>query len=167
MFNVSVTRARSSVTVVHSIEAADLTNENISYIRDYLRLAERFSVSGADQFVSETPPPGFLRSVGRYIVSLGVPEDRVVYNYGVTDGSVKIPIAVLGEDKTRAAIGVWCERGGGAYDYFDGNMRYYESLVSRGWTLHRVSAHDWSDNAEAERRSLADAVRRALTGTDA
>lgn len=167
VFNVSVTRARSSVTVVHSIEAADLTNENISYIRDYLRLAERFSVSGADQFVSETPPPGFLRSVGQYIVSLGVPEDRVVYNYGVTGGSVKIPIAVLGGDKTRAAIGVWCERGGGAYDYYDCNMRYYESLVSRGWTLHRVSAHDWSDNAEAERRSLADAVRRALTGTDA
>ena len=36
IFNVAVTRAQSLVTVVHSVRAAEITGDSVSYIRDYL-----------------------------------------------------------------------------------------------------------------------------------
>lgn len=163
VFNVAVTRAMYSVTVVHSVKGHELTESSVAYIGEYLRMAEKFAAGERGGFAGSDPGPGFFRSVGGYIRSLGISEDRIVYDYGVTDGSVRVPVAVLSPDKSRAVLGVWCERdvAGSGYDYYDCEMRYYESLAQRGWTLHRISAHDWTDNAEAERRALAEAVMSA------
>lgn len=167
VFNVAVTRAKYSVTVVHSVRGAELTESSVAYIGEYLRMAERFAAGGRDGFVGNDPGAGFVRSVGEFIKSLGIAEERIVYDYGVTDGSVRVPVAVLSSDMSRAALGVWCERDQAAlgYEYYDGAARYPDMLRRRGWTLHAVSAHDWTDNADAERRALAEAVRTAL-GTD-
>lgn len=161
IFNVAVTRAQYSVTIVHSVEPCDITGENVSYIREYLEIARRFAEGGRGQFVSEEPERGFLKSVGDFIVSCGIDAKRVVYNYGVTEGSVRMPIAVLSSDMQRAELGVWCEKPtGNKYNYLDYNMRYYMNFAACGWNLCRIYAHDWVDNAEAEREALAAALKK-------
>lgn len=163
VFNVAVTRARCSVTVVHSVRGADIAGSSVGYIGEYLDMAERFSRGGRVVFGGSDHADGFTGSVGDYIKSLGVSEERIVYDCGVTDGSVRVPIAVLSEDLSRAVLGVWCERGPECgYDYNDLNSGYYDSLKERGWQLHRVFVHDWMFNAEAEKKSLAEAVKSAI-----
>ena len=163
VFNVAVTRARCSVTVVHSVLGSDLRGGSVDFIGEYLDSAARFARGGRSGFAGKTSAEGFIGSVGEYIRSLGVPEERIVYDCGVTDGSVRVPIAVLGKDMTRAVLGVWCERRPeNGTDFYDLNVGYYDSLAKRGWKLHRVFAHDWIDNAEAEKKALADAVKDAL-----
>ncbi len=155
IFNVSVTRAQYEITVIHSIRASEIDNEHIDYIKKYLEISSRFSKDGKEQFVSIQPKDGFIRSVGEFIASLGISPERIVYDYGVTKGSVKIPVAVLSEDLTEAKVGIWCEKAlGKDNNYIDYNMRYYGNLVARGWKLCRVYAHDWIDNAQAERNQL-------------
>ncbi len=161
IFNVAVTRAQSSVTVIHSVQAEEITGESVAYIREYLALARRFAAGGREQFVSEPPQAGFVQSVAEYIASCGVERERIVCNYGVTDGSVRMPVAVLSKDLSRAELGVWCEQPAGKkYNYLDYNMRYFENFERCGWNLHRVYAHDWADNAEAEREALAAALKK-------
>ena len=94
-------------------------------------------------------------------MSCGIDAKRVVYNYGVTEGSVRMPIAVLSSDMQRAELGVWCEKPtGNRYNYLDYNMRYYMNFAACGWNLCRIYAHDWVDNAEAEREALAAALKK-------
>ena len=164
IFNVAVTRAQSSVTLVHSVYGREITGANVSYIRDYLLKAEQFDKDGLDQFVSADPGLGFIASVADYIVSLGVERKRIVLGYGVTDGSVRIPIAVLSPDYKTAQLGIWCETPTKKnYNYLDYNMRYYDILENRGWKLFRVFAHEWVNNAEAERKNLAEVIKKYIT----
>ena len=163
IFNVAVTRARSSVTFIHSIRSMDIENPRVDFIRDYLANVERFgSVEGEnrDQFVGEKDMPlGFIRSVGNFLVECGVPEDRVVYDYGVTQGSIRIPIAILSSDYSRADIGIWCEKDVKNMQYYDYNARYYEILKDRGWSLYRLQAHDWYFNHEQEQIKIKKLLR--------
>lgn len=159
IFNVAVTRAKNMVTVIHSVRAAEITAENVSYIREYLETAARFSQGGGGQFVCGEAENGFIQSVANFILTKGVAPERVVVNYGVTEGSVKIPIAVLDETLSRAQLCIWCEKpAGGGYDFLDYNMRYPSSLKARGWKLHRIFIHDWVDNNLNERQSLEKAL---------
>ena len=67
----------------------------------------------------------------------------------------------LSEDLSRAELGIWCELPvGKKYNYLDYNMRYVETFERCGWKLHRVYAHDWADNAQAEREALAAALAK-------
>lgn len=159
IFNVAVTRAQSSVTVVHSVHAYEIVNDNISFIRDYLSVAEKFGKSGKGQFVSADPGKGFLADVAKFVVSTGISSDRVVLNYGVTDGSVRIPVAILSEDKSCALMGIWCEiPTEKQYNYLDYNIRHFESLEVCGWKLFRLYIQDWYDNRE----SAEDKIRNEL-----
>ncbi|MDE7301422.1 MAG: hypothetical protein K2N47_04550, partial [Clostridia bacterium] len=163
IFNVAVTRAQYMVTIVHSVRANEITGDNVSYIKDYLETVERFNSVGRDQFVCEDAGQGFISSVADFIESKGIPRDRIVTGYGVTDGSVRIPVAILSKDLSRAIMGVWCEREtGNKYDYLDYNMRYSRSLEACGWKLHRVSIHDWVDNKQNEQRELETALDKIL-----
>ena len=84
--------------------------------------------------------------------------------YGVTKGSVRIPIAVLSPDFRTAQLGIWCETPTkNNYDYLDYNMRYYNILKDRGWKLYRVFAHEWVNNAEAEKDNLAEVINKYVT----
>lgn len=160
IFNVAVTRAQSSVTVIHSVQAEDITQTNLAFIRDYLLYVRRYCGDNIrEQFVSKEFENSFMHAVGEYIISLGVARERVVYGYGGTKGSVRIPIAVLDEQLNSALLGVWCETSHRAGDdYYDCNMGRYSSLAVRGWNFVRVYAHDWVDNAKATRETIAAAV---------
>ena len=142
------------VTVVHSVRAAEISGENIDYIKEYLQTVERFS-QGGGQFVSETTDSGFINEVAAFVRACGFEAERVVTNYGVTEGSVRIPVAVLSKDLKRALLGIWCEKPvGGRYDFIDYNMRYKNTLENCGWRLHSVSVHDWVDNRQNEQEAL-------------
>ena len=92
-----------------------------------------------------------------------MPKERVIVNYGVTEGSVRIPVAVLDKGLKRAVFGVWCEKPvGGRYDFLDYNMRYAATLKNCGWRLHTVYIHDWTDNKQNEQRALADELARII-----
>ncbi len=166
IFNVAVTRAKNKVTVIHTLTARQMAgNDRIAFIRNYLAGVERFADMSA-QFVSATPEKGehFIRAVAEYVQSLGVAKERIVTDYGVTDGSVRIPIAVLSADLTRAELGLWCETPvQKKYDYFDYNARYVTSLISRGWNIHKVYAHDYFDNVMAEQAAIKAAVQKFVT----
>ncbi len=164
IFNVAVTRAQNKITVIHSVKPEELgENPRIAFIRDYLLLVRRFSKAGRGQFLSGTPEKGenFVKSVAGFVVSCGYDRERVVINYGVTEGSVKIPVAVLSEDLSKAELGIWCEQPVmKKYDFFDYNLRYYRSLQKRGWNLCRVFAHDWADNRRHEEEALLNALKK-------
>ncbi|MCM1439052.1 MAG: DUF4011 domain-containing protein [Roseburia sp.] len=163
IFNVAVTRAQNMVTVIHSVRAAEITSDSVSYIKEYLETAERFSREGGGQFVSEKDENGFVCAVADFIRSKGFAPERVVVNYGVTEGSVRIPIAVLDETLSKALLGVWCEKpAGGRYDFLDYNVRYRSSLKSRGWKLHEIYIHDWVDNHAKETQALERALSEIL-----
>ena len=137
IFNVAVTRAQSEITVIHSLTATQISqNPRIAFIGDYLSLVEKFAAGGKTQFVSTLPESGanFISNVADFIVSCGVDRSRVIINYGVTDGSVRIPIAVLSKDLSHALAGIWCEIPVlKKYDYIDYNIKYVRSLCGRGW----------------------------------
>ena len=116
-----------------------------------------------EQFTAREPDNAFIRAVGEEIVACGVSRERVVYGYGGTKGSVRIPIVVMSEDGRRAALGVFCETAHRAgEDYYDCNEGRVNSLISRGWKIIRVYAHDFSDNGRATRERIAKAVERFI-----
>lgn len=163
IFNVAVTRAKSSVTVIHSVHPTDITGENVRYIGEYIDTAARFAESEHSVFSSVVEPPerGFVTKIADYLTSLGIDKERIVFNCGVTEGSVRVPLAVLSKDLKDAELGIWCEtapRPGSSY--IDENCRYYNMLENRGWTLYRVYACDYVYNAEAERARLKAAVEK-------
>ncbi len=148
IFNVAVTRAKKSITVIHSIKSFEITDDtNIGYIKDYLSIVETFS-SEDEQFVSE-PPTNLEKSVGTFIESLGF-NGRVVYNYGITDGSIRIPIAILSTDLKKAIGGIFIESDlASKFNYLDLNVHYFNILTNRvGWKLYRLYASDWFRNSE-------------------
>ncbi len=161
IFNVAVTRAQYTVTMIHSIRPEQISNEKVRFIAEYLETVERFAQNGKEQFVSEDPGLGFVNAVREYLISEGIAKERLVVGYGVTKGSVRIPLAVLDESLSEAKLGVWCELPTKKdYDFVDYNARYYDNLVSRGWKLHRIFAHDWVSNNETERRKLRELVAK-------
>ncbi|MDE7086940.1 MAG: hypothetical protein K2O67_01985, partial [Clostridia bacterium] len=162
IFNVAVTRAQYAVTVVHSVRAHEVTG-SVDYNGEYLETVERFADVGRGQFVCERAEKGFVGEVAKFIESKGVSPERIVINYGVTDGSVRIPVAVLDKDLKTALLGVWCEKpAGGRYDFIDLNMRYKKSLERCGWKIHSVSIYDWVDNGKNERKALEKALASIL-----
>ena len=166
IFNVAVTRAQSFVTVIHSLTAEQISaNARIKFIGDYLALVRKYSSGGRDRFISTVPEKGanFVASVCSYLEECGIPRERIVVGYGVTDGSVKIPVAVLSKDLSRAELGIWCELPVlKKYDYLDYNVRYVRSLISRGWNIHRISAHEWLDNGKFEKDGLKKVISKLI-----
>ena len=150
VFNVAVTRAQKSVTLVHSLHSWEITNDNLSFIKDYIRLVEDFAADERGvQFVSAPRRDGFVSSVARALAEAGIPEHRIVQGYGVTEGSVRIPIAVLSEDGRSAVLGIMCETAlGRKYNYIDYNVRYHDILAARGWRLRRLGIQEWFDDGE-------------------
>ena len=160
IFNVAVTRARASVTMIHSVRHTEIENR---FIKSYLEITEKFDRDGRMQFISagDTKKLGFIRSVADFIIEeLGIPEERVVINCGATEGSVRLPIAILSPDMSEAMLAIFCETPSSGTNYIDDNIRYYNILRSRGWNLHKVFIHDWVDNKDNEKQTIAEAIER-------
>lgn len=173
LFNVAVTRAKESVLLVRSVHATDIRlsepgkeESNIAYLREYLANYERFSdvddVSSA--FVCEATNSGFIRSVVSVLVKSGIDESRIVTGYGVNEKSVRIPIAILSPDKSKAELGLWCETDPlQKFDYFDYACRFPRILRMRGWKMYSLFGYEWVRNYEEESERLVDFVHANIT----
>ena len=160
VFNVAVSRATDSITVIHSVKAADAKPD---YVKRYLEIVEYFNSNNHSPFVSQEPERGFIKNVRDCILrDFRLPPDRVICHYGATSGSIRIPIAILSPDKQAAQLGIFCEIPTGKnYDYMDYHAEYYEILESmRQWHLHRICIHDWVDNFKAEKQALGEMIER-------
>ena len=173
LFNVAVTRAKESVLLVRSVHATDIRmsepgkeESNIAYLRDYLANYERFSdvddVGAA--FVSVPTESGFIQSVVNALVASGIERERIVVGYGVNEKSVRLPIAVLSPDKSKAQVGILCEADTlQQFDYFDYTCRFPRILRSRGWNLYSLFGYEWVRNYEEEKDRLIDFVHANVT----
>ena len=167
IFNVAVTRAKYSITLIHSIHSYDIdtsteSGKRIEYLKNYIEIAELFSLNGKNQFLGVEPNDGFIKQVGEYLISLGVNKERIVYDYGVTEGSIRIPIAILSKDLQKAEFGIFLEKDiKNTYNYLDYNVRYYNILQNQCfWNLERVFIHDWYDNPEFVKKQLSNIVSK-------
>lgn len=160
ILNVAVTRARKSITVIHSILHTEIENP---LIKEYLEYVARFSEGGKAQFVEDGDHTklGFVRSIIDFIVKEGhISEDRIALNCGATEGSIRIPIAILNEERTEAKLAIFCEYPIAGERYTDFMGKYTDILKNRGWNIYRIFAHDWIDNAVAEREELLRVLRK-------
>ncbi len=165
IFNVAITRAKSSITVIHSIldSEIDKDNKRVQYIKEYLELVRLFA-DEKNQFVCDTPSSFFLDVGNKIIKAFNLDPSRIVYNYGVTKGSLRIPLVLLDEDKKEALLGIYCEKEERNKDeYFDTNIRYYEILKSMNhWSLYRLYAYDWIYNHKQELSHLIDFIKKRM-----
>ena len=152
IFNVAVTRSKYCVSLVHSIRFnnIDYKNNRIDYIREYLKLVEDFSNIGKCQFIEEPPSTNLLKEIKNLLVERGIGSDRIITNYGVTKGSVKIPIVILDELKQNALFGIFVESPfNKQYHYLDYNINYYNILINLNkWRLLRINIYDWYINKQ-------------------
>lgn len=163
-FNVAVTRARDNLKFVHSVTASDVTSDQLDYIAAYLR---QFGAVPACQFVSDRAENTyFVEAIGRICESV-VGADRVVYNFGESKNSYRVPISILSADRTRVALGIMCEENRGYAAERNGereaqgfSVREYsrtcpEILRHHGWNnLYETYAIQWIRNYSVERTEL-------------
>lgn len=132
-------------------------------IKEYLEYVARFSEGGKAQFVEDGDHKklGFVRSIIDFIVKEGhISEDRIALNCGATEGSIRIPLAILNEERTEAKLAIFCEYPIAGERYTDFMGKYTDILKNRGWNIYRIFAHDWIDNAVAEREELLRVLRK-------
>jgi len=138
----------------------EISNPNISYIAEYLHIAHLLSKDGKNQFLS-SKPNNLTNNIGEYLISLGIEKERIVYNYGVTKGSIRIPIAVLSTDLTKALFGIWVEQDIIGKKFTDINIKYYNILKDNGWTFYNLYAHNWYYNNQVEKDKLKEFIMNA------
>ena len=162
VFNVAVSRATDTVTVIHSVEASKAKPD---YVKQYLEIANYFAEDGQSPFVAGAPDNRFIALLKSYLIErYGIAESRVLCDYGATKGSVRIPLVILSPDGKTAQLGIFFEMPSTQYNYVDYHVRYYNILRQlRDWNLHRVFAHDWFENSNAEKQLLDNVIRRYVS----
>ena len=147
IFNVAVTRAKSSITVVHSIRAENIKEgTKAEFIKDYLYIAEKFSNNGFSGAFNDEPKTNLQKEIASFLVEEGIPADRIAFDYGVTAGSVKIPLVILDEEKKTCLGGLISEKPNEAKNtYIDSAVRYPRILANNySWKLEEVTQIEWS-----------------------
>ena len=162
--NVAVTRARQSMTVVHSLRAEDITSEQpgARQLRRYLEY-----VRNPDRaFESETtgtgePDSPFEEAVLAALRSRG---HRVDAQVGVS--GYRIDLAIRSEDRERFDLGIECD--GVTYHNSptarDRDWLRQQVLEGLGWRIHRVWSTAWVRDPGTEIAAIEQALERARLG---
>ena len=162
--NVAVTRARQSMTVVHSLRAEDITSEQpgARQLRRYLEYVR--NPEGALE--SETtgtgePESPFEEAVLAAMRSRG---HRVDAQVGVS--GYRIDLAIRSEDGERFDLGIECD--GVTYHNSptarDRDWLRQQVLEGLGWRIHRVWSTAWVRDPGTEIAAIEQALERARTG---
>jgi very-short-patch-repair endonuclease len=163
--NVAVSRARRSMTVVHSLRPEDITSQmrGAVLLRRYLEFARlgeaaiEGTVDGAPSGEAESP---FEDAVGRALVDRGY---RIQRQVGCAKFS--IDLAVLSEDGNGFDLAVECD--GATYHRSpsarDRDRLRQEILERLGWRgrIHRVWSTAWIRNPEVELERIVQAIEAA------
>lgn len=173
-FNVAVTRARDNLKFVHSVRANEITSPNLQYIADYIKQFDRFQ---KEPFTSSREyNTKFVDAIGRICESV-VGKDRVVYNYGESPRSYRVPISVLTKDGQAVALGILCEEnrgkntdckmrgasGGQGFSVREYARTCKDILTAHGWdNLYETYAIQWIRNYAFEKRKLIEKLNQIL-----
>ncbi len=161
-FNVAVTRAKNNLKFVHSVSASDITNSNLSYVKDYLILLDELK---ATPFVSHPEyNTAFVAALGKICEDI-VGKERVIYNWGESTRSYRVPISILSRDGSNVALGIMCEVNRAKEGF---SVREYartcpEILAAHGWdNLYSTYAVQWVRNYAHEKQSLIERLKAVL-----
>ncbi len=161
-FNVAVTRAKDNLKFVHSVRANDIAGGNLSYVADYLRGLEEL---GDTPFVSHREyNTSFVEAIGRICEQI-VGKDRVVYNYGESTRSYRVPISILSADGQTVALGIMCEvnRAKEGFSVREYSRTCQSILAAHGWdNLYSTFAMQWIRNYTFEKNTLIAKLREVL-----
>lgn len=163
--NVAVSRARRSMTVVHSLRPEDIRSETegAKYLRRYLEFLRsgEASIEGTvDRSASGDAESPFEDAVGRALTNRGY---RIQRQVGCAKYS--IDIAVLSENGSGFDLGIECD--GAAYHRSpsarDRDRLRQEILERMGWygRIYRVWSTAWIRNPRAELERIEYAIRNA------
>jgi very-short-patch-repair endonuclease/DNA polymerase III delta prime subunit len=161
--NVAVTRARQSMTVVHSIRPEDITSTaaGARQLRRYLEfvrnpaLAFEAEVTGTGE-----PESPFEEAILAALRSRG---HRVESQVGVS--GYRIDLAVRSEDGDRFDLGIECD--GATYHSSptarDRDWLRQQVLEGLGWRIHRVWSTAWIRSPETELAAIEASLEAART----
>ncbi len=159
--NVAVTRARQSMTVVHSLRAEDITSTSpgarqLRRYLEYVRNPEQ-ALEAAVSRVGEPESP-FEEAV---LTALRERGHRVEAQVGVS--GYRIDLAIKAEDGERFDLGIECD--GATYHRSpaarDRDWLRQQVLEGLGWHIHRVWSTAWIRDRETEIRTIEEALERA------
>lgn len=165
--NVAVTRAKRSLTVIHSLRPEQITSESkgarllrsfLEYVQDPVRAFEQaIDVDPA----AETESP-FEESVYHSLAERGHRVSKQVGCFGY-----RIDLAISSTDGSRYDLGIECD-----------GMTYHRAQAARdrdwlrqsvleglGWTIHRIWSTDWIRDPETQIRSVEHALELARAKT--
>lgn len=167
--NVAVTRARRSMTVVHSLRPTDIVSTTpgaqllrryLEYVQDPVRAFEREVILTQDA----EPESPFEEAVRRALEARGHQVDSQI---GVSGYRIDLGIRAL--DGATYDLGVECD----GYTYHatpaarDRDWLRQEVLEGLGWCIHRVWSTSWVRNPEAEIARMEEALDRCRARADA
>ncbi len=159
--NVAVTRARKSMTVVHSIRPEDITAQGVGarHLRRYLEYARNPVITPAVE-VTDTgePESPFEEAVLEALSNRG---HQIESQVGVS--GYRIDLAIRSEDSNGFDLGIECD--GAAYHSSptarDRDWLRQQVLEGLGWHIHRVWSTAWIRNPEAELAAIEDSLELA------
>ncbi len=162
--NVAVTRARKSMTVVHSLRAEDVTSQaagarQLRRYLEYVRNPDAFVEAGVTG--TGEPESPFEEAV---LAALRRRSHRVEAQVGVS--GYRIDLAIRSEDGASFDIGIECD--GATYHSSpaarDRDWLRQQVLEDLGWRIHRVWSTAWIRDPEAELRAIEEALALARAG---
>ena len=162
--NVAVSRARRSMTIVHSLRPEDISSESrgARLLRRYLEFARNPDTALEQNLTisaqAETESP-FEEAVRRSLIERG---HRVDVQVGVA--GYRIDLAIQAEGGEGYALGIECD--GATYHSApaarDRDWLRQSVLEGLGWRIHRVWSRAWIQNPERE----LDAIEHSLNESE-
>ena len=161
--NVAVSRARKSMTVVHSLKAEDITSHSTGarQLRRYLEYV-RNPETALEAEVTGTgePESPFEEAV---LTALRKRGHKVASQVGVS--GYRIDLAIRSENGEGFDLGIECD--GATYHMSpaarDRDWLRQKVLEKLGWRIHRVWSTSWNRNNEAEIAAIEEALQQART----
>ncbi len=161
-FNVAVTRARDNLKFIHSVSSQEITAPTLKYVKDYL---VQFEKTDTSDFVSRKDlNTDFVSFIGKICEDV-VGADRVVYNFGESERTFRVPIGILSKDRQKIVLGIMCEENRTAQGY---SIKEYTStcpeiLLRHGWgKIINVYAVRWIKSGAKERAALTDELNGVM-----
>ena len=161
--NVAVSRARRSMTIVHSLRPEDISSESrgARLLRRYLEFARNPDTALEQNLTigahAETESP-FEEAVRRALVRRG---HRVDVQVGAS--GYRIDLAIQAEHGEGYALGIECD--GATYHSApaarDRDWLRQSVLEGLGWRIHRVWSRAWIQNPQRELDSIEHALNEA------
>lgn len=169
--NVAVTRARQSMTVVHSIRPEDIRSTAVGarQLRRYLEYVRNPTLAFEAEVTGTGEPESPFE--GAVLASLRNRGYRVESQVGVS--GYRIDLAVRSEDGDGFDLGIECD--GATYHSSpaarDRDWLRQQVLEGLGWRIHRIWSTAWIRNPEAELAAIEESLELARSalpvGSDA